>query len=197
MPRCSIVGSYDSFIFSVSRNLHNGCTNLHSHQQYTSSLFSTSSAGFIVCGFFHDGGRRSGRQQMRWLDGITDLMNMSLSNPGSWWWTGRPGVLQSMGSQRVGHNWGTELNWTELSNSFESLVSWSCTWRKKEGASSVSFKISANVWNMSKTPMFICYFSTSSLDLNAVIFSADLNTVVFLPWGDSLSLLNMLNMSHK
>ena len=29
----------------------------------------------------------------------------------SWWWTGRPGVLQSMGSQRVGHNWATELNW--------------------------------------------------------------------------------------
>ena len=33
---------------------------------------------------------------------------------GSWWWTGRPGVLQFMGSQRVGHNWGSELNWTEL-----------------------------------------------------------------------------------
>jgi len=31
----------------------------------------------------------------------------------SWWWTGRPGVLQFMGSQRVGHNWATELNWTE------------------------------------------------------------------------------------
>ena len=29
---------------------------------------------------------------------------------GSWWWTGKPGVLQSMGSQRVGHNWATELN---------------------------------------------------------------------------------------
>ena len=29
----------------------------------------------------------------------------------SWWWTGRPGMLQSMGSQRVGHNWATELNW--------------------------------------------------------------------------------------
>ena len=28
-------------------------------------------------------------------------------NPGSWWWTGRPGVLQFMGSQRVGHNWAT------------------------------------------------------------------------------------------
>ena len=30
----------------------------------------------------------------------------------SWWWTGKPVVLQSMGSQRVGHNWATELNWT-------------------------------------------------------------------------------------
>jgi len=35
-------------------------------------------------------------------------------NSGSFWWTGRPGTLQSMGSQRVGHNWVTELNWTEL-----------------------------------------------------------------------------------
>ena len=32
-------------------------------------------------------------------------------NFGSWWWTGRPGVLQSMGSQRVRHDWVTELNW--------------------------------------------------------------------------------------
>ena len=32
-------------------------------------------------------------------------------NPGSWWWTRRPGMLQFMGSQRVGHNWATELNW--------------------------------------------------------------------------------------
>ena len=35
-------------------------------------------------------------------------------NSGSWWWTGRPGVLQFMGSQRVEHDWATELNWTEL-----------------------------------------------------------------------------------
>ena len=32
-------------------------------------------------------------------------------NSGRWWWTGRPGVLWSMGSQRVGHDWATELNW--------------------------------------------------------------------------------------
>ena len=31
---------------------------------------------------------------------------------GSWWWTGRPGVLRFMGSQRVGYDWATELNWT-------------------------------------------------------------------------------------
>ena len=31
----------------------------------------------------------------------------------SWWWTGKPGMLQSMGLQRVGHDWATELNWTQ------------------------------------------------------------------------------------
>ena len=36
-------------------------------------------------------------------------------NSGSWWWTGRPGVLRFMGSQRVRHDWATELNWTEYS----------------------------------------------------------------------------------
>ena len=35
-------------------------------------------------------------------------------NSGSWWWTGRPGVLQFMGLWRVRHDWATELNWTEL-----------------------------------------------------------------------------------
>ena len=35
-------------------------------------------------------------------------------NSKSWWWTGKSGELQSMGSQRVGHDWTTELNWTEI-----------------------------------------------------------------------------------
>ena len=35
------------------------------------------------------------------------------ASPGSWWWTGKCGVLQSTGSQRIGHDWATELNWTE------------------------------------------------------------------------------------
>ena len=40
-----------------------------------------------------------------------------LVNSGSWWWTGRPGVLQFMGLQRVGHDWVTELNWPLFSAS--------------------------------------------------------------------------------
>ena len=42
-------------------------------------------------------------------------------NSGSWWWTGRPGMLQFMGSQRIGHNWVTELNWLCLNSCFPRL----------------------------------------------------------------------------
>ena len=59
-------------------------------------------------------GRRRGRQRMRWLDGITDSMIWVWVDSGSWWWTGRPGMLQFMEWQRVGHYWATELNWMEL-----------------------------------------------------------------------------------
>ena len=51
--------------------------------------------------------RRSGWQRMRWLTQWTRVWASS----GSWWWTGKPGVLQSMGPQRVRHDWATELNW--------------------------------------------------------------------------------------
>ena len=57
------------------------------------------------------GGRTRGRQRMRLLDGITDSMDRVWASSGSWWRTGRPGVMQSMGSQRVGHSHATELNW--------------------------------------------------------------------------------------
>ena len=54
--------------------------------------------------------RRRGRQRMRWLDGITNSMDINWVNSKSWWLTGRPGMLQFMGSQSR-----TQLSdWTEL-----------------------------------------------------------------------------------
>ena len=50
------------------------------------------------------GRRRRGRQRMRWLDGITNVMDMSLSRLWVLVMDRKPGVLQSMGSQRVGHD---------------------------------------------------------------------------------------------
>ena len=47
-------------------------------------------------------------------------------NSRSWWWTGRPGVLRFMGLQRVGHDWATELDWTELNMVVETSPSTSC-----------------------------------------------------------------------
>jgi len=60
-----------------------------------------------------EGRRRKWQQKMRWWDGITNLMDMSLGKLWELVMDREPGVLQSMGSQRVGHNWTTELNWTE------------------------------------------------------------------------------------
>ena len=50
---------------------------------------------------------------------------------GSWWWTGRPGLLRLMGSQRVGHNW---VNWTEpmIGTVFTSLTPFTIKWHSTE-----------------------------------------------------------------
>ena len=59
------------------------------------------------------GGKGDDRGWDGWMASPTRWMWVWV-NSGSWWWTGRPGVLQFKGSQRVGHHWVTELNWTEL-----------------------------------------------------------------------------------
>ena len=61
-----------------------------------------------------EGRRRKGWQRMRCLDGITDLMDMSLSKLQELVMDEKPGVLQSTGSQRDGHDWATELTWTDF-----------------------------------------------------------------------------------
>ena len=58
------------------------------------------------------GGEGDDRGWDGWMASSTQWTQVWV-NSWSWRWIGRPGVLQSMGSQRVGHNWVTELNWTE------------------------------------------------------------------------------------
>ena len=58
------------------------------------------------------GGEGDDRGWDVWMASLTRWMWVWV-NSGNWWWTGRPGMLQFMGSQRVGHDW-SELNWTEL-----------------------------------------------------------------------------------
>ena len=58
------------------------------------------------------GGEGNDRGWDGWMASLTQWTRVWV-NSGSWWWTGRPGVLQFMGSQRVGHDWATELYWSE------------------------------------------------------------------------------------
>ena len=65
---------------------------------------------------FEAGGEGDDRARDGWMASLIQWTRVWVDSR-SWWWTGMPGVLRFMGSQRVGHNWVTELNWPEL-NSF-------------------------------------------------------------------------------
>ena len=71
------------------------------------------------------GGEGDDRGWDGWMASLTQCAWVWV-NSGSWWWTGRPGVLRFMGSQRVRHDWVTELNWTELK--IHMLTSWCSMW---------------------------------------------------------------------
>ena len=68
------------------------------------------------------GKRRRGRQRMRWLDGITDLIGMSLSKLRKLVMDREHWRAAIMRSQKVGHDWATELNWTDEAGG---LLRWS------------------------------------------------------------------------
>ena len=74
----------------------------------TNSLGKTLMLGMI------EGRRRKGLQRMKWFF-ITSRTQWTWmwAISGSWWWTGKPAMLQSIGSQRVRHDWATKLNWTD------------------------------------------------------------------------------------
>ena len=58
------------------------------------------------------GGERDNRGWDGWMASLTQW-TWVWANSGSWWLTGNPGMLQSMRSQRIRHDWATELNWTD------------------------------------------------------------------------------------
>ena len=58
------------------------------------------------------GGEGNDRGWDGWMGSLTRWTGVWV-NSGSWWWTGRPGMLWFMGSQRVRHDWATQLNWTD------------------------------------------------------------------------------------
>ena len=66
----------------------------------------------LMLGGIGDRRRRGDRGWDGWMVSRTQWTWVWV-NSGSWWWTGRPGVLWFMGLQRVGHDWATELNWTD------------------------------------------------------------------------------------
>ena len=66
----------------------------------------------LILGKIEGGGEGDDRGWDGWMASTTQWTSVWV-NSGSWWWTGRPGVLQSIGSQSVRHDWTTELNWNE------------------------------------------------------------------------------------
>ena len=91
-------------------------------------------------GRLNAGGEGDDRGRDCWMVSLTQWTRVCV-NSGSWWWTGRTGMLQSMGSQGVGHDWETELNWTD-----------SFTWTVKELSHNTHLSILPQTLLLSRLP---------------------------------------------
>ena len=119
------------------------------------------------------GGEGADRGWDGWMASLTQWTWVWVDS-GSWWWTGRPGVLWFMESQRVGHNWTTELNW---------ILAWNVP------LISPSFLKGSLVLPVLFFPLFLCivHLRTSYLSL---LFAATLHSIGFIvPFLPCLALL--------
>ena len=113
-----------------------------------------------------EGRRRRGRQRMRWLDGITDSMEMSLTKL---WELAVD--REAVGWQKVGHDWATELNWTELINKYKSPMFPAQLLKTFPTFVSMEFSVSVPHYN-SLNKVFLVWFTLT----NSMLTFTELNT---------------------
>ena len=79
-----------------------------------------------------------------WMESLT-WWTWVWVNSGSWWWTGRPGVLQFMGSQRVGYDWVTKLNWMIGQKFLQTF--WTTTTTMSQFLQKITVCVGLYIWN--------------------------------------------------